>query len=190
MMYVYMAIVIAFGALYVDNKVLRSDLKSAQTDKATAEGRVNALTTSLRAEEKNRADEVANLVKKQQAESKRINANWTAKVSALSGSYKAQLAMLEGNLHAYITPVADSHCVIPVGALLYHDAAAHPADEGGKTIPAPASGSSDTDSKLHLSDVFAVIAGNYAGAQQALNTAVAEVAAWRDWYVAQRAQFQ
>lgn len=190
MIYLILAAGLAFGALFLHDEHLQGKVDELETKVSTAESRVKSLETQLSDEEEKRRIDIEVLTEHQAEQAGRINAAWKAKLAAQAGAARAQIGQLEGKLHAYITPASDSRCTVPVGALVFHDAAARgAADQGGAQVPAGAGGSVDADSRLHLSDVFAVVASNYAGAQAALAAAVAEIAAWRDWYVAQRALF-
>lgn len=75
----------------------------------------------------------------------------------------------------YVTPLADSRCVVPRGFVLHHDAAW----AGRMPEPAPAAGGLvDEPSGVPLSRVESVATEN-AGACHDLR---AEAAAWRTWY--------
>lgn len=189
--YVYLIIALAFGGLYLDDKHQRSQVTDLEGQVVSAKQATTNLEQSLRNEEQHRADEIANLQQKQAVATTALIASWRGKVAALSGTYNARLAQMEGTLHAYITPVADSRCVLPVGAVLFHDAAARGAPfQSGADLSRTAGGSVDANSGIRLSDAFGTVGWNYAGAQAALSAAIAEVTAWRNWYVAQRALFK
>jgi hypothetical protein len=76
----------------------------------------------------------------------------------------------------YVTPLADSRCIVPRGFVLHHDAAA----VGARAAPVRevAGGLIDADSGLALSSVERTVAENYA----ACHDAIAEVSEWRRWY--------
>jgi len=78
----------------------------------------------------------------------------------------------------YVTPAADNRCIVPVGFVRYHDAAA-----GQTELPPAAGGPLDAPSGVDLSSVASVVAENY-------GTAFgwrAEAMTWRAWYRDQKA---
>ena len=79
----------------------------------------------------------------------------------------------------YVTPLADSRCIVPDGLRRHHDAAA-----AGRiaTLPDGAGRPVDADSGLALSTVERTVANNY-GICHDLR---AEVATWRAWYAETR----
>lgn len=89
---------------------------------------------------------------------------------------------LEKEIPIYVTPLADSRCVIPVGFVHHHDAAAA---ARAAPVPTPSGGSLDADSGVALSAVERTVAANYA----ACHDAIAEVRRWREWYAVLRAEW-
>ena len=77
----------------------------------------------------------------------------------------------------YVTPAADDRCIVPIGFVRYHDAAATEA-----ALPAAAGGSLDTPSGIELSAVASTVAENYGTAFQWR----AEALTWRKWYADQK----
>lgn len=90
---------------------------------------------------------------------------------------------LQKEVPVYVTHLADSRCVVPVGFVRYHDAAAaaRPAPD-----PAATGGPVDADSGVALSAVAGAVAGNYA----ICHDAIAEVRRWREWYADFSAQWE
>lgn len=78
----------------------------------------------------------------------------------------------------YVTSNADRACIVPVGFVQHHDAAARLS-----ALPAAPGGLVDAPSGVPLSRVESVVAGNYAAAHEL----AAEVATWRQWYARQQA---
>lgn len=76
----------------------------------------------------------------------------------------------------YVPASADAQCVVPVGFVRLHDAAA------AGTVPTPASGSDQAASGYGLSDVSRTVIQNYGVAFGWKSEALA----WRDWYAKQR----
>lgn len=74
----------------------------------------------------------------------------------------------------YVTPDADDRCVIPVGFVRLHDAAA-------SGLPVASGGPVEAPSGVELSTVAGTVATNYGAALEWR----AEAQAWRDWYEAQ-----
>lgn len=62
----------------------------------------------------------------------------------------------------YVTPKADARCVVPVGFVRLHDAAA----AGQDPVPDPAARADDAASGVALSAVGATVAGNYGGCRE------------------------
>lgn len=82
---------------------------------------------------------------------------------------------LEKEVPVYVTPLADSRCIVPRGFVLHHDAAAA---ARLAAIPEGPGGLVDADSGLALSTVERTVSENYA----ACNAAIDEVTEWRRWY--------
>ena len=78
----------------------------------------------------------------------------------------------------YVSPAADRLCVVPVGFVRLHDAAASPSE-----LPAAAGGSLDAPAGIDLSAVASVVAENYGTAYSWR----AEALTWRQWYRDQKA---
>lgn len=92
---------------------------------------------------------------------------------------EAQFRQLLKEVPRYVTPVADARCIVPLGFVRIHDAAAGDAGPpGAAAIPEPAGGSVDADSGVALSAVGAAVTENYF----ACHEAIAEVTEWRRWY--------
>lgn len=89
---------------------------------------------------------------------------------------------LEKEVPVYVTPLADSRCIVPAGFVLHHDAAAaaRPA-----AIPEGPGGLVDADSGLALSTVERTVSENYAACHDAID----EVTEWRRWYPEARASY-
>ena len=79
----------------------------------------------------------------------------------------------------YVTPLADHRCIVPVGFVRIHDAAAG----GVPPLPFGAGQSADAASGIGLSTVAETLTSNYAIA----NTCAVQLKGWQDWYVAQSA---
>ena len=77
----------------------------------------------------------------------------------------------------YVSENADRACVVPVGFVQLHDAAASLSG-----FPVAAGGPSEAASGIPLSRVGRAIAANYGSAHEL----AAEVRAWREWYSKQR----
>lgn len=90
---------------------------------------------------------------------------------------------LEKEVPVYVTSLADSRCIVPVGFVLHHDAAA-----AARAAPDPGAsgGSVDADSGLALSTVAGTVSGNYA----ICHDAIAEVRRWREWYAQFSAEWE
>lgn len=76
----------------------------------------------------------------------------------------------------YVTPIADSRCVVPTGFVQLYDAAV----AGSDLAPAAAGQSFDNDSGIALSRVAETDQYNLGVAKSALT----EVQSWRKWYAA------
>lgn len=77
----------------------------------------------------------------------------------------------------YVSPAADDRCIVPVGFVRIHDAAASASE-----LPAASGGPLDAPSGVSLSDVLATDIENL-GVGYSYR---AEVIAWRSWYQQQR----
>lgn len=78
----------------------------------------------------------------------------------------------------YVSPAADDRCIVPVGFVRLHDAAASASE-----LPAAAGGPLDAPSGVDLSAVASVVTQNYGTAYQWR----AEAMTWRRWYAEQKA---
>lgn len=79
----------------------------------------------------------------------------------------------------YVPAAADAACVVPVGFVRLHDAAA-------QGLPAPSGGPDQTTSGVPLSAVAATVAANYGTAWDWR----VEALGWRDWYLKQKAAWE
>lgn len=100
----------------------------------------------------------------------------------------AQRRQLLKEVTRYVTPVADSRCIVPRGFVLVHDAAAAgtAGPPGAAAVPDGAGGSLDADSGIALSAVGAAVTENYF----ACHEAIAEVTDWRRWYPEARERWE
>lgn len=80
----------------------------------------------------------------------------------------------------YVTPAADDRCVVPLGFVRLHDAAA---SGGASGLPRAAGGPLDAPSGVQLSAVSATVVSNYGVAHDWR----AEALTWRSWYAEQKA---
>ena len=76
----------------------------------------------------------------------------------------------------YVPAAADAECVLPLGFVRLHDAAA-------QGVPTPAGGPDQAPSGVTLSAIAETVVANYGVAYDWR----AETLAWRDWYVRQAA---
>lgn len=90
---------------------------------------------------------------------------------------------LKEEVPVYVTPLADSRCIVPLGFVLHHDAAAA---RRAAAVPEGAGGSLDADSGLALSAVERTVTENY----EACHDAIAEVTEWRRWYPESREHWE
>lgn len=81
----------------------------------------------------------------------------------------------------YVSPASDARCVIPVGFVRLHDAAASASE-----LPPASGGPLDAPSGVDLSAVASVVTENYGSALQWR----AEALTWRSWYRDQRAAWE
>ena len=90
---------------------------------------------------------------------------------------------LKEEVPVYVTPLADSRCIVPVGFVLHHDAAAaaRPA-----ALPEGPGNLVDGDSGLALSAVERTVSENYAACHEAID----EVTEWRRWYPEARESYE
>lgn len=92
--------------------------------------------------------------------------------------YRTQILTQE--VPVYVTPKSDADCVVPLGFVRLHDAAA---SGDPASLPGPAGGSLQAASGVPLSAVAATVIGNYGVAYDWR----AEALTWRDWYARQKA---
>ncbi len=88
---------------------------------------------------------------------------------------------LRKELPRYVSPQADRRCTIPAGYVLLRNAAG----TGEPPIPGPSGQSLDADSGLALS----ALAENDIENGRSFQAAIAEIEAWRAWYVQQAETF-
>jgi len=92
---------------------------------------------------------------------------------------QARTVTLIREVPVYVTPAADARCVVPLGFVRFHDAAA----AGEAVVSASAGGPLDAPAGIELSAVAATLADNYGAAFQWR----AEALTWRRWYAEQKA---
>ena len=190
MLYLYLAAALAFGGLYLHDQYEGERADAAEVKATAAYARVATLEADLKASEDRRTAEIARLQAGQDRVVAQLRAAAKAKLAQVTARLRDELNDQQRTLHAQITSRGDSACTVPVGAVLFHDAAARdPAEQGGAAIPTGPGGSVDAPSGVALSTLAATVAGNYAAAREAFGACLAEVTAWRDWYPAQRALF-
>ena len=105
-----------------------------------------------------------------------MSARNTALAAALAterGNIKTETVTLQKEVTRYVTPAADSRCVVPVGFVQHFNAA-----WGLSALPAATSGLVDAPSGIPLSRVESVTSDN-AGAAREWK---AEAIGWRKWY--------
>lgn len=106
----------------------------------------------------------------------RAQADVTSRVGAAAA--KAQIEIryrtetLIKEVPVYVTVEADRQCVVPVGFVRLHDAAA-----AGSAIPEPAGVADDAPSGVALSAIAATVAGNY-GDYQAVSRQLTDLQDW------------
>lgn len=179
--YGLLACAIAFGGLFAHDRYLAHELKATESELESLEAR-------LETEAERRKIDIDVLIEHQAEETDKLNAAWRKRLTTANTLKGRRIAALEEELRAYVTPLADSRCVVPVGAVVYHDAAISAA-AGGAAVSAAAGRSVDADSGVALSTVVGTAAKNYVEAHDVVERLTAEVTAWRDWYVAQRELF-
>lgn len=114
-------------------------------------------------------------------------ADYVVTMSARTGTQRREVEVAQGEVRTqiverikevprYVTPLADSRCVVPRGFVHDHDAA-----WGLPAVPLPAGGLVDEPSGIPLSRVRAVDDEN-AGTCRAIRV---ELDAWRRWYAAE-----
>lgn len=83
----------------------------------------------------------------------------------------------------YVTPAADRACVVNLGFVRLHDAAA---SGSPPALPGPSGGPLDAPSGVQLSAVLGTVVGNYGVAYDWR----AEALTWRIWYAQQKAAWE
>lgn len=141
----------------------RVDAAVAANDRAW-EGRIEA-------ERARHRDIVAGWVLEMAARDEQARERYAAKRAEREIVYRT----LKEEVPVYVTPLADSRCIVPRGFVLHHDAAAAARPPA---VPEGAGGLVDADSGLALSAVERTVAENYA----ACTAAIDEVTEWRRWY--------
>lgn len=131
--------------------------------------------------------EIAAANAKRRSEVAEYVTDMSARNTALAGELRAERGRektttqtLLKEVTRYVTPLADSRCVVPAGFVLHHDAAWR-----GTPVPSAPSGSVDAPSGISLSRVESVNTEN-AGACRDL---LAEVRGWRRWYPDHKAKY-
>lgn len=104
----------------------------------------------------------------------RASADIGAKVEARTEAVRTVTRTIIERVPAYVSPAADARCVLPLGFVRVHDAAAL----GLSPAPAAAGQSDEAASGLELSDVARTVAGNYGICHEA----VEQVTGWQDFY--------
>jgi hypothetical protein len=84
----------------------------------------------------------------------------------------------------YVTVKADAGCVVPLGFMQLHDAAAAGVDVSG--LPGGTSGAVNAASGVKLSSVAATVVGNYG----TCNATRQQVIGWQSWYAKQSSAFK
>ena len=137
-----------------------------------------ALTARVEAERARRYEEVSHWL----VEMTRRDLAARARYDKLAAERREIFITLKREVPIYVTPLADSRCIVPHGFVRFHDsaAAARPAAD-----PGTPGGPLDADSGIALSTVAATVAENYA----ACHDAIAEVRRWREWYADLRAKW-
>lgn len=132
-----------------------------------------------RAEAKRLEAAQAKVAMREEAAQKISNSVSVAIADALSKNHATTKVLIE-KVPRYVTPAADSKCVVPAGFVRLHEVAAF-----GSTasVSGPPSGPVDTASGIPLSSVASVVAFNYGVAHDWK----AEALGWRAWYAKQKA---
>lgn len=118
---------------------------------------------------------------KKVAETTKASDAITAKAKGELALSLAKIDELSNQLHketpTYVSPKADRACVIPAGYVLLRNAAG----TGSAPVPSSSGQSLDADSGVALS----TIAENDIENGRSFQAAIAEIGAWRAWYVQQ-----
>lgn len=123
------------------------------------------------------ADKAAALdVKAHEATAATISQASQTQVAAERVRVQTVTKTLVQKVNVYVPAAADTKCVVPVGFVRFHDAAA-------AGLSGPSGGPDETPSGVPLSAVALTLAGNYGIAHDWR----AEALGWRDWYVKEKA---
>lgn len=95
--------------------------------------------------------------------------------------YRTKILVKE--IPTYVSPAADSRCILPVGWVRLHDAAA---SGSAPSLSQGPGGPLDAPSGVQPSEAITSVIGNYGVAYSWR----AEAMAWREWYVAQKAEWE
>lgn len=127
------------------------------------------------AEAKRRAAAVK-VVRRVATESRKISADVSHQLDTRKAEIRTVTQTLIKEVPVYVTAESDRACVVPVGFVSLHDAAAH-----GAAVPAAPGGPVEAASGVPLSAVAETVAANYGVAFEWR----AEALAWRGWYARQ-----
>ena len=108
------------------------------------------------------------------------NAKLAADLAREKTNVRTETVRIVQEVPKYVTPLADSRCVVPVGFVQHHDAA-----WGLSALPPAAGGLVDKPSGIPLSRVESTVAEN-AGAAREWR---AEALGWRKWYAARKEEW-
>lgn len=111
-------------------------------------------------------------VAKREAKAEQITATVAADLVRETVRVQTVTRTIIEKVPVYVTAQADDRCIVPVGFVQLHDAAA------ASSIPAAPGGPVEADSGVPLSAVAGTVASNYGVAREW----EAEVRAWRAWY--------
>lgn len=145
---------------------------------AYALGHHNGVKDEKAAEGKRLADAKAKLALREGL-SQTITADVAGKTEAARVEIRWRTRTLKEKVPSYVTPFNDDACLVPVGFVQLHDAAA-------AGLPGPAGGPDPTASGAPLSAVASTVIENYGVAYDWR----AEAVAWRTWYARQKAAWE
>lgn len=144
-----------------------------------AKGRHDGAAHEQRAEAKRLAAAQAHVAKRE-GRADQIAAKVGSDLTASRVRIEYRTRTLIQKVPAYVSQASDDRCIVPLGVVLLHNAAA----SGGEAeLPAAPSGPLDAPSGLPLSAYSATVVENYGTAYDWR----AEVMAWRAWYADQKA---
>ena len=107
----------------------------------------------------------------------RAQADVTSRIETRAAEAQVQIRTVTRTLiqevPVYVTPDADDRCIVPVGFVRLHDAAA-----AGGAVPEPAGLADDAPSGLELSAVAAGVAENYGDVCRANAQQLSDLQAW------------